>query len=577
MAIYDKWISLGRVVTIEVGKDKSLIGWFSVRLLLVCLISVPVNLRAAAVPLHPCDTLAANPNDTQAVSEGIRTSIYLAVSQEYKEAAVRACQHAIEQYPDEARFQYQYGRMLLQSDQGRAMEWMERAADQNYLAAQYTVGKFRLIKKNYVAAYDVLQSAADAGSALAQRTLAYMYKKGRGLSQPDPNKALYWYQQAAEQGNARAQVYLGDMYYKGFAGSEPNYLKAFDWYKKAALQSYPSGQYKLGVLYFQGNGMPNPDLSKAVTWFARAAAHGNKRGREYLDIVLEQRPDLSSWAYSQVEADRQQFQDLVARAERKIEKIDLKQATKSVSEAQESVAWKKIVADAIQETLSGLNPGDVVFVVRSSTTAKEGSYFPFFESIQAVIESSTVESGFNIPIEQPLESGYYVETDFEVENSGVSMTPRVQEAKNGKVVATKTIGLSATELPKSWSDRNLQDIAHELTKKLTRSRFLAFRKNVPVVFGEIVGGKLSDPSHVTDFSILMRGYIEDEISKLVRIRLVGEDSKKKTHSLKGVYHVIDSNVELRLTLRNLKSGSAKANAASSFSRKVVPAGVSVLP
>ena len=149
MAIYDKWISLRRVVSIEVGKDKSLIDWFSVRLLLVCLISVPVNLRAAAVPLHPCDTLAANPNDTQAVSEGIRTSIYLAVSQEYKEAAVRACQHAIEQYPDEARFQYQYGRMLLQSDQGRAMEWMERAADQNYLAAQYTVGKFRLIKKNY--------------------------------------------------------------------------------------------------------------------------------------------------------------------------------------------------------------------------------------------------------------------------------------------------------------------------------------------------------------------------------------------------------------------------------------------
>ena len=577
MTIYDKGISLPRVVSIEVGKDKSLIGWFSVRLLLVCLISVPVNLAGAAVPLHPCDTLAANPNDTQAVSEGIRTSIYLAVSQEYKAAAVRACQHAIEQYPDEARFQYQYGRMLLQSDQGRAMEWMERAADQNYLAGQYTVGKFLLINKNYAAAYDILQSAAGAGSALAQRTLAYMYKKGRGLSQPAPNKALHWYQQAAEQSNARAQVYLGDMYYKGFAGSEPNYLKAFDWYKKAALQSYPSGQYKLGVLYFQGNGMPNPDLSKAATWFARAAAHGNKRGREFLDIVLEQRPDLSSWAYSQVEADRQQFQDLVARAERKIEKIDLKQATKSASEAQESVAWKKIVAAAIQETLSGLSPGDVVFVVRSSTTAKEGSYFPFFKSIQAVIESSTVESGFNIPIEQPLESGYYVDTDFEVENSGVSMTPRVQEAKNGKVVATKTIDLSATVLPKSWSDRSLQDIAHELTKKLTRSRFLAFRKNVPVVFGEIVGGKLSDPSHVTDFSILMRGYIEDEISKLVRIRLVNEDSKKKTHSLNGVYHVIDSNVELRLTLRNLKSGSAKANAASSFSRTVVPAGVSVLP
>ena len=194
-----------------------------------------------------------------------------------------------------------------------------------------------------------------------------------------------------------------------------------------------------------------------------------------------------------------------------------------------------------------------------------------------MIETSTVEAGFNIPIEQPFESGYYVDIDFEVENSGVSMTPRVQEAKNGKVVATKTIDLSATVLPKSWSDRSLQDIAHELTKKLTRSRFLAFRKNVPVVFGEIVGGKLSDPSHVTDFSILMRGYIEDEISKLVRIRLVGEDSKKKTHSLKGVYHVIDSNVELRLTLRNLKSGSAKANAASSFSRTVVPAGVSMLP
>jgi len=555
----------------------SLLSSISKSLLLGYLITVSASLSAASIQLHPCDTLAANPNDIQAVSEGIPTSIYRAVSQEYKEAALEACQNAIEQYPDEGRFQYQFGRMLLHSDQKLAMEWIERAANQNYLVAQYTVGKFRLITKNYAAAYEILQNAANAGSAHSQRTLAYMYKKGRGLANPDPDEALHWYKKAAAQGNASAQVYLGDMYYKGFAGSEPNYLKAYERYKRAALQSHPSGQYKLGVLYFQGNGMSSPDFSKAATWFARAAAHGSKRGREYLDIVLEQRPELSSWAYSQVEADRQQFQDLVARAERNIEKIELRKKAKIENQGNESAAWKKIVADTIRETLSDLSPGEVVFVMRSSTTAKEGSYFPFFESIQTVIATSTVDAGFEIPIEQPLESGYYVETDFEVNNSGVSMTTRVQEAKDGKVVATKLIDLPTKVLPNSWDDRSLKDIAHELAKKLTRSRFLAFRKSVPVVFMEIVGGKLSDPSYVTDFSLLMRGYIEGELSQKFNILLVSGDSKKKTHSLHGVYQLTDSEVNIRLALRNIKSGSAKVNVASTFPRDVIPDGVRVLP
>jgi hypothetical protein len=94
---------------------------------------------------------------------------------------------------------------------------------------------------------------------------------------------------------------------------------------------------------------------------------------------------------------------------------------------------------------------------------------------------------------------------------------------------------------------------------------------------EIVGGKLSDPSYVTDFSMLMRGYIEGELSQKFNIRLVSGDSKKKTHSLHGVYQVTNSEVNIKLALRNIKSGSAKVKVASTFPRDVIPDGVRVLP
>ena len=61
------------------------------------------------------------------------------------------------------------------------------------------------------------------------------------------------------------------------------------------------------------------------------------------------------------------------------------------------------------------------------------------------------------------------------------------------------------------------------------------------------------------------------------IRLVSGDSKKKTHSLHGVYQLTDSEVNIRLALRNIKSGSAKVNVASTFQRNVIPDGVRVLP
>ena len=142
------------IESIESSNVLTLVQLFSSILaifLIVTFVVSPAFATAGRAPPQSCDTLSANPNDAQAVSDGIQTSIFLAVSKGYKTAAIAACQQALEQYPDEARFQYQYGRMLLQRDPVSAMEWISRAAHQEYLIAQYTVGKFLRRDKNYAA------------------------------------------------------------------------------------------------------------------------------------------------------------------------------------------------------------------------------------------------------------------------------------------------------------------------------------------------------------------------------------------------------------------------------------------
>jgi FOG: TPR repeat, SEL1 subfamily len=84
-------------------------------------------------------------------------------------------------------------------------------------------------KENYEKALTLCKVEAEQGNTESQYFLAYMYDVGNG-TEPDKQKAFYWYKKAAEQGNVDAQNNLAVMYNEGDV-TEKNIQKAFYWYK----------------------------------------------------------------------------------------------------------------------------------------------------------------------------------------------------------------------------------------------------------------------------------------------------------------------------------------------------------
>ena len=62
--------------------------------------------------------------------------------------------------------------------------------------------------------FQMWKPLAEAGDSFAQRVLAAMYAKGKGVPK-NGFKAVYWYKKAAKQGDLEAQNNLGVMYDEG--------------------------------------------------------------------------------------------------------------------------------------------------------------------------------------------------------------------------------------------------------------------------------------------------------------------------------------------------------------------------
>jgi hypothetical protein len=145
-----------------------------------------------------CDRLAAYPDDSDKVAEGI------AWDNLDPRMAVPACQQALSKSPNNPRLMYQLGRSLDKAKRfDESIRWYRKAAEQGYSEAQFRLGVRYLIGKKIVA--------------------------------KDYSKAFKWFRKAAEQGHARAQGKLGDMYDQGKSVRKDR-DKAISWWKKAALQ-----------------------------------------------------------------------------------------------------------------------------------------------------------------------------------------------------------------------------------------------------------------------------------------------------------------------------------------------------
>jgi hypothetical protein len=136
-------------------------------------------------------------------------------------------------------------------DDGEAVKWFRRAADQN-----------------------------DSG---AQNDLGVQYELGLGVAHDDAQAARL-YRSAANQGNAVAQGNIGRFYARG-QGVPKDFAAARMWFERAARQGYPQAMDNLGRIYGEGDGVP-ADSAEALKWMVLAAGQYRAEGaRAFCDLI----------------------------------------------------------------------------------------------------------------------------------------------------------------------------------------------------------------------------------------------------------------------------------------------------
>jgi TPR repeat protein len=227
-----------------------------------------------------CDRLAANPADPQRP----RSVAGVRINQIDIVPALTACNTAMRQFPDVARFAYQAGRIAaFQKDYVLARQLYEKAAAAGEAGSMTNLGILFLnglgVPKDFVEARKWYEKAAAAGAAVGMANLGSLYARGNGVPK-DYAEALKWYKKAAAADDPTGMNGLGYLYEHG-SGVPEDLTEARKWYEKGAAGGEPKAMTNLGILYRDGRGVAK-DYGVALGWFEKAAAAGEPSGMNSL-------------------------------------------------------------------------------------------------------------------------------------------------------------------------------------------------------------------------------------------------------------------------------------------------------
>jgi TPR repeat protein len=147
--------------------------------------------------------------------------------------------------------QFSLGAMLYYggTDTGQAVEWIRKAAAQQYAPAEFHMGQLYDfgfgVEQNAGEALAWYRKAAAHGSAAGHRVVGEFYEKGRTVP-ADPAEAVRRYQRGADGDDLRSQYHLGQMYFDG-TGVTRDYASAYVWFSLAASQT-PLEDNRKGLL-----------------------------------------------------------------------------------------------------------------------------------------------------------------------------------------------------------------------------------------------------------------------------------------------------------------------------------------
>jgi uncharacterized protein len=264
--------------------------------LLVC----PIQANAAVTDAHQCDVLAASPMDKEKPADVVGIS----GGDINVPEALKACEAAVSSAPDDARMNFNLGRILMNANQDlpRMLTLFQKSADKGSALAMTNLGyAFRNgigtpVDNALAAKWD--RAAAEKGIAVAQNNLAILYRDGLGVAQ-DYTEAAKWFQKAADSGYADATNNLAIAYDHG-SGVTQDYAKARELYQKAIDQGSLDALSGLGFLYDRGLGVPL-DHVKANEYYRKAADEGDAQGMDNLaeSMLLGEgiaKDEVAGWA-----------------------------------------------------------------------------------------------------------------------------------------------------------------------------------------------------------------------------------------------------------------------------------------
>jgi TPR repeat protein len=233
-----------------------------------------------------CDRMAAHPSDEQRPPGVTGVLAYAAI---VIIPALKACNDAMRQYPDVARFVFQAGRVALaQKDYTGARRLFEQATSMGSKAAINGLGVLYIngwgVAKDYAQARQWLEKGAAADEPLAMVNLGRLYANGWGVSQ-DYGRARQWFEKAAAKGEPSAMTQTANLYFNGW-GVTKDYALARQWLEKGAAVGEPGSMNGLGLLYQNGWGVPQ-DFTQARQWYEKAAAAGNAGAMDHLGNLYQ--------------------------------------------------------------------------------------------------------------------------------------------------------------------------------------------------------------------------------------------------------------------------------------------------
>jgi TPR repeat protein len=241
----------------------------------------------------------------------------------------------------------------VKKDEKAGVKWMEKAAAQKHLRAQFVMGSLHEdgvgVKKDEAKAVEWYRKAAENGFAPAQFAVAMAYDLGRGIKQ-DPVKATEWLEKASEQNHPQAQTALASKYERG-VGVAKNPSKAALLYLRAAKQDFVQAMSRLANLYYTGNGVPL-DYRRAGAWYQRAAKSQDPWAANNLAWFLATCPDesLQNGEQAVLHASRALRMMDEAGEDQRYEMLDTKAACLARNgEFLEAILWQKRAITLLEE------------------------------------------------------------------------------------------------------------------------------------------------------------------------------------------------------------------------------------